>query len=390
VLYGPTVPAGSIGLRESVSVPVVSAPATAAERLVAALAAGRSATASVGAPRAAALPDAGGVAAFSSRGLAFDGRVKPDLVAPGVDLLTADPGTNEDGTPRFASVTGSSASAAVVAGAAAVLAQARPRLGAAELRRARLASARRTSAGEAATGNGDLDLGAAAATELVVSPPTVALGRSVRAGSTIRRTLTIQSLSPRWISAFVGFDLAGDGTRWLRLDATPQRVTVKPFGRSTVRLAAHVLRVPPSREPVLGTVDVTASGGDTVRAPLSLTFGERTGLLGDARLSARIFRPSDTRPAVLTMQVGSVRQQETRPELQPVARLDLRLFTAAGRPLGLLARLRDLLPGRYVFGLTGRAPSGATLARGTYRIKVSASPTDGGPPTLLRVAFRIR
>jgi hypothetical protein len=43
-----------------------------------------------------------------------------------------------------------------------------------------------------------------------------------------------------------------------------------------------------------------------------------------------------------------------------------------------------------VFGLTGRAPSGATLARGTYRIKVSASPTDGGPPTLLRVAFRIR
>jgi hypothetical protein len=331
------------------------------------------------------------VAPFSSRGLAFDGRVKPDLVAPGVDLVTADPGANEDGTPSYAAVTGSSASAAVVAGAAAVLAQARPRLGAADLRQVLLGTARPASAGAAVAGNGRLDLGAAAAAELVASPPTLPLGRAVRAGQTIRRTLTIRSFSPRWISAFVGFDLQGDGPRWLRLTADPQRVTVKPFGESQVRVTAKVVRFPKTRTPALGTVDVTASGGDTIRAPLSVTFGQAGGsLLGDARLSARVFRPSDTRPAVLTMQVGRVRQVTAQPQLQPVSRLDLRLFTAAGKPLGLLARLRDLLPGRYVFGLTGRDPTGRTLARGTYRIKAIAWPTDGGPPSLARVAFRIR
>ena len=73
---------------------------------------------------------AGAVASFSSVGLAFDGRVKPDLVAPGVGLATSDPGVNADGSPRFVTVNGSSAAAATVAGAAALLAQARPSLGA--------------------------------------------------------------------------------------------------------------------------------------------------------------------------------------------------------------------------------------------------------------------
>ena len=75
----------------------------------------------------------GRVASFSSSGLAFDGRVKPDLVAPGVGLATSDPGANADGSPRFVTVNGSSAAAATVAGAAALLAQARPSLGASAL-----------------------------------------------------------------------------------------------------------------------------------------------------------------------------------------------------------------------------------------------------------------
>ena len=57
--------------------------------------------------KAEQLDGGGRVAPFSSRGLAFDGFVKPDLVAPGVGLLTADPGKAEDGTPRYSSVSGS-------------------------------------------------------------------------------------------------------------------------------------------------------------------------------------------------------------------------------------------------------------------------------------------
>ena len=45
--------------------------------------------------------------------------------------------------------------------------------------------------------------------------------------------------------------------------------------------------------------------------------------------------------------------------------------------LGLLARLRDVLPGSYAFGLTGRGPGGGALARGPYRLRVVAIPPDG-------------
>ena len=74
------------------------------------------------------------VAPFSSRGLTFGAVVKPDLTAPGTALGTSDPGAAPDGTPAYASVNGTSAAAATVAGSAALLAQARPGLGAADLR----------------------------------------------------------------------------------------------------------------------------------------------------------------------------------------------------------------------------------------------------------------
>ena len=70
-------------------------------------------------------------------------------------------------------------------------------------------------------------------------------------------------------------------------------------------------------------------------------------------------------------------------------RLDLDLSTASGKPLGLLARLRDLLPGRYAFGLTGRGPGGHILPPGRYRLLLVAYPTAGGPPSTAAVAFSI-
>ena len=68
-------------------------------------------------------PGLDAVAGFSSGGLSFDGRVKPDIVAPGVGLATFDP--SADGSPRYSTVSGSSAAAAVAAGAAALVSQAR-------------------------------------------------------------------------------------------------------------------------------------------------------------------------------------------------------------------------------------------------------------------------
>jgi hypothetical protein len=61
----------------------------------------------------------------------------------------------------------------------------------------------------------------------------------------------------------------------------------------------------------------------------------------------------------------------------------------SGKRLGLLARERDLLPGRYTFGLTGRDPSGKVLSPGAYRLRLVAWPTGGGRPSVRSVDFRI-
>ena len=142
VLFGDTLPGGGIGLEETTTLPVVSVPEAVGRRLLAELDAGRQPLAALSTANDERQDGAGRVAPFSSHGLAFDGFVKPDLVAPGVGLLTSDPGKAEDGTPRYATVSGSSASAAVVAGAAALLAQARPDLDASALKGLLAGSAR--------------------------------------------------------------------------------------------------------------------------------------------------------------------------------------------------------------------------------------------------------
>ena len=85
----------------------------------------------------------GAAAPFSSEGLAFDGGPKPEVSAAGIGLATSDPGRDEDGAARYGTLSGSSAAAALTAGAAALLAQARPDLDAAGLKQALVASARR-------------------------------------------------------------------------------------------------------------------------------------------------------------------------------------------------------------------------------------------------------
>src|SRR6266545_8091278 len=183
ILYGDTLPGGGIGLDDGVTVPVLSVPGWAGRAIVSALVAGRRPLASIGMAKAEASQVEGRVAPFSSRGLAFGGFVKPDLVAPGVGLLTDDAGRAEDGTARYSSVSGSSGAAAVVAGAAALLAQARPELDASALKGLLVGAAEplpRESV--AAQGAGQLDLGAAYPTEVAALPTTLNFGRVTGAG----------------------------------------------------------------------------------------------------------------------------------------------------------------------------------------------------------------
>jgi hypothetical protein len=69
------------------------------------------------------------------------------------------------------------------------------------------------------------------------------------------------------------------------------------------------------------------------------------------------------------------------------------LWTPQGKRLGVIATLRDLLPGRYAFGLTGRDANGKLLPPGTYVLRLRAQPVDaeeGTPPSTAQTVFRIK
>jgi hypothetical protein len=157
----------------------------------------------------------------------------------------------------------------------------------------------------------------------------------------------------------------------------------------TIRITARLAARPPA-ELGSGTLVIGPDGGQTVRVPWAIDFRPYTGaLLSRLHLSDRRFEASDSAPAVLSLHAGNVVASGSRVEIEPVSRLDVRLFGPSGEDLGLLARVRDLLPGRYDFGLTGRDPVGRFLAPGTYRLRLDAFPVLPGPPTRRALSFTI-
>jgi hypothetical protein len=339
----------------------------------------------------AALPLGDAIAAFSSRGLAFDGRVKPELVAGGVAVATSEPGANADGTPAFGTVNGSSASAALVAGAAALLAQARPDLRAPDLKQVLVGSARGLAdAGVTGQGAGALDLGSAAAAELAASPPTLALGRANRPNWRVRRRVELRNLSTRTLTLSVAVERRGFPASDTSVSVRPRRLELKPGQVGRVRVEASVVAPTGGGPAAEGAVVFRPRGGRSVRVPFAVAFApRRLPLLGGLELSQRRFAPSDTKPAVLTLRAGLVRTVGGSDEVHPVARLDLELFTEDGKLIGNVGRLRDVLPGRFAFALTGRDPGGQALDAGRYRLRVSAYPAGGGLPTRRSLLFEI-
>ena len=110
------------------------------------------------------------------------------------------------------------------------------------------------------------------------------------------------------------------------------------------------------------------------------------------QLSHHEFSPSDRAPVVLAFRAGRVDQVVDGELIEPVGLLEVELWSADGPRLGVLARLRDVLPGRYAFGLTGRGPDGKVLPEGTYVLRLRAHPVDGDdgtPPSTAEAVFTI-
>jgi hypothetical protein len=334
----------------------------------------------------------GRVAQFSSSGLAFDGRVKPDVVAPGVALETSEPGASADGSARYGTVNGTSVAAAVVAGAAALLAQARPYLDAQALKGLLVGSARPLPDDPVASqGTGLIDLGGATATEVAAAPSSLAFGRATSGRWHADQVVALRNVTFRRLILSLHVVVAHEGAAPLLFDVRPQTFSLAAGRTIRVHVRARVNGKPEGEAPADGFLVVTPAAGREIHVSWAILFGPRRApTLASVHISSRAFRPSDASPPLLSFIAGSVPRAGGTPAVLPLSRLDLELWSPAGGRIGLLARLRDVLPGRYSFGVTGRDPTGAVLPSGGYQLRLLAYGTDGGPPTVRTVSFTIK
>jgi hypothetical protein len=388
LVSGTNLPAGALDLEDGVGIPVLAVPGEAG---AAALREGGV----LDVAPSQTLPNGSlmDVTAFSSGGVAFDGRVKPDIVAPGVGLATSDAGG--DG---FATVTGSSAAAAVVAGAAALVAEARPDLSARDLRSALVGSGGRLRRGNLSLpattqGGGLVDPTHAATAEIAVEPATLAFGRAEGSGWNTTRPVTVRNVSSRPLAISFGLILDDASTPGLSFSADPAQLRLAPGAAEDVIIGVSAGEETPTG--VGGVIVVSAEGAQPVRIPwaIALRAAGKAPLVGDVQLSHHEFAPSDQAPVVLAFRAGRVDRAVAGELIEPVGVLELELWTAEGRRLGVLARLRDVLPGRYAFGLTGRGPFGKALPDGNYVLRLRAHPVDGDdgtPPSTAEAVFTIK
>jgi hypothetical protein len=239
----------------------------------------------------------------------------------------------------------------------------------------------------AAQGAGVVDAAAASAAEVIADPAAVSFGAADGPGWKAVRRVAIRNVSTRRVTVDVA--AAVEGIAGVSVLAKPTRLRLLPGTQSVVTLTARVSFVPRRLGAIEGRTRLDVSGGGRIFVPWAVALPvQGSPLIGRITLSARSFRASDRAPAVLTVQAGQVRDRAGRRQLRPLSQLDVELWRGDKR-LGLLAQLRDVLPGRYAFGLTGRGPRGGPLARGPYRLRVVALPPDGFAE-VKTVSFRIR
>ena len=314
---------------------------------------------------------------FSSTGLAFGGRLKPDLVAPGVGILTGIPGA-ESSQPTV--VSGSGAAAAVVAGNAALLVEGRPGLTVSTLKSVLVGSSRPLAQPSSVLdgGAGASIVGRALNLKVAASPASV----SLRAGKS--KSVSVRNLSGkrRTLTLEVG---GGEGVIRVR----PANIILGPSQEATVRLVAGgKTRL---KSPVTGVVTLRDKNGPSTRLPVAVrpARSSQTALVRSLSLERNALISGAGERVRVSFQAGAVTSGTGRGGVAPVEVLDVQLLTRGGKKLGRLLRLRHLLPGRYAIALTGRAPDGSRLPPGRYILRLKAKPVDGGPASTVQARFRV-
>ncbi|PSL43689.1 subtilisin family serine protease [Saccharothrix carnea] len=290
------------------------------------------------------------LADFSSRGpRPADGAVKPDLTAPGVDIVAAKPSTQVLGTPvgeHHMALSGTSMAAPHVAGAAALLAQRHPDWNGARLKAGLTASARPNPAlGVHEQGSGRLDIAAALAATVTSEPTSVVLGRHEWPHDD--DVPTAKPLLYR-----------NDGAQPVTLDLAVQ-------GRGPDGAEHRVFSVSPTR--------VTVPAGGT--AEVSVTGDARQGSV-DGAYSGSVVATEVGGAVVLRTPVGLHREVKSHPVT----------FSYPGAPEGRqLTVLVNVATGAQTYVRNGTA----RLPEGDYAVQTLLGPELGPHTVVFRPDLRV-
>ncbi|MEN3358227.1 MAG: hypothetical protein V7637_2209 [Mycobacteriales bacterium] len=221
-----------------------------------------------------------GLADFSSRGpVGPDGAIKPDITAPGVDIVAAKAAHSQIGDPvgdAYLRLSGTSMATPHVAGAAAILAGQHPDWTAEQLKAALIGSA---TPGTVITvdqqGAGRVDVARAVSQPAFATPSNINLGiaRWPHADDPVlNQTVTYHNAGTAPVTLDVAVamaDTAGNAAPAGMFTLGAQQVTVPAGGSAGVRLTATTTGPAPDGR---YTGIVTAAGGGTsIRTPVSLT-----------------------------------------------------------------------------------------------------------------------
>ncbi|MBY8847295.1 S8 family serine peptidase [Saccharothrix sp. MB29] len=216
------------------------------------------------------------IASFSSRGPRVgDGGVKPDITAPGVDIVAAKAARGVIGTPvgdGHVALSGTSMATPHVAGAAALLAQRHPDWTGARIKAGLMASAKANPELTAFDqGAGRVDLAKAITAAVVADPPSLSFGSQPWPhddDTPVTKQLTLHNTGPRAVTAPVTVEATGpDGKPAPAglFTAEPATATIPAGGRATVTVTADTRA---------GALDGAYSGavvvGDALRAPIGV------------------------------------------------------------------------------------------------------------------------
>lgn len=377
---------GSQIVVDALPIPAVQLDSEAGAALSAWLAAGSGHVAGIG----PAARDGGGqadsVAWFSSRGpnRPVPGVLKPDLTAPGVNILAASteftPGADD-----YAFLSGTSMATPHAAGAAALLRQIHPGWSAQEIRSALMTTAQpelTTQRGERVTphdaGAGRIRVGLAARAGLLLDETTARFRAADPARGGDPAALNLPSLSSgscleqcvftRTVRSSLATPATWEATSaagpLLALDVQPQRFTLAPGAEQTLVITARV-------------------GLDGFAPPGTFRFGavtltEQSGLAPPARLPVALDAPSAILPPAIVVRAAEPAGTTRTAPLRTVGTPELTL-RVLGPTRGAQSTLRvaeDPTPFDPLDGTAGVATTSITVPRGAPRVLVAVQGTS--------------